>query len=91
MTTCWQLVSRELFEIFSASHFRVGLKWQNHVIIDDRFKRPADAADLLGNPTKARTQLGRSPSLTFEQLIHLMVDEDLRNLQIPQMPLRRAA
>lgn len=83
--------SRTIRDLLRIAFQQVGLKWQNYVIVDDRFKRPADAADLLGNPAKARTQLGWSPSLTFEQLIQLMVDEDLRSLPMAQMPLRRAA
>jgi GDPmannose 4,6-dehydratase len=67
---------RDLLEI-AFSH--VGLNWQDHVKIDDRFRRPADAADLLGNPAKARDQLGWKSSMTFEQLIQQMVDEDIRN------------
>ncbi len=64
----------ELLEIAFA---RVGLRWQEHVIIDDRFKRPSDACMLLGNAGKARTNLGWRTSLTFEQLVVLMVDSDL--------------
>ncbi len=80
--------SRTIRDLLRVAFQRVGLKWQNHVIVDDRFKRPADAADLLGNPAKAKTQLGWTPSLSFEELIQLMVDEDLRSYQ---MSLRRAA
>lgn len=56
---------------------RVGLNWQDHVQLDQRFKRPADPAMLLGNAQKARHQLDWQPSVTFEQLIHLMVDHDV--------------
>lgn len=69
---------RELLEIAFA---RVGLRWQDHVIVEDRFRRPADPCQLLGNPSKARAELNWQPTLTFQQLIELMVDEDLESLR----------
>lgn len=68
---------RELLEV-AFSH--VGLHWQDHVQVDNRFKRPADACQLLGNPNKAFNQLGWRPSVTFEQLVRLMVDDDLKRV-----------
>jgi GDPmannose 4,6-dehydratase len=62
----------------------VGLAWQDFVRIDNRFRRPADSHKLLGNPTKAATNLGWNRTVSFEQLIHLMVDHDVRNSQIGQ-------
>ena len=70
--------SRTIRDLLETAFRHVGLNWQDHVKIDDRFKRPADAHELLGNPAKAVTQLGWKPSVTFEQLIHLMVDEDFK-------------
>ncbi|HEV2770886.1 MAG TPA: GDP-mannose 4,6-dehydratase [Solirubrobacteraceae bacterium] len=59
---------------------RVGLDWERHVEIDPSFKRPAEVDQLIGNPAKARELLGWEPQTSFEQLIHLMVDSDLRLL-----------
>ena len=70
--------SRTIRDLLETAFRHVGLNWQDHVKIDDRFKRPADAHELLGNPAKAVRQLGWKPSVTFEQLIHLMVDEDFK-------------
>lgn len=70
--------SRTIRELLETAFSHVGLNWQDYVMIDDRFKRPVDAHELLGNPAKARRQLGWKPSITFEELIHLMVDEDLK-------------
>jgi GDPmannose 4,6-dehydratase len=58
-----------------------GLRWQDHVVIDPQFYRPAEVDLLLADPSKARTQLGWQPTLTFEGLIRLMVDSDLALLQ----------
>jgi GDPmannose 4,6-dehydratase len=65
---------RKLLEV-AFSH--VGLDWQNHVQIDDRFKRPADACQLLGNPAKSQQVLGWTRSVNFEGLVKLMVDADV--------------
>ena len=55
----------------------VGLDWQEHVIQDDRFLRPAEVDLLVGDCTKARRQLGWEPTTSFEALIRLMTDADL--------------
>ena len=47
------------------------------VRIDPRFYRPTEVEQLLGDATKARTNLGWKPSVTFEQLVELMVEADL--------------
>ena len=54
--------------------------WQDHVRIDDRFKRPAEVDLLVGDHSKATKQLGWKPETSFEQLIRLMVDADLELL-----------
>ena len=56
---------------------RVGLNWEDHVVIDEKFVRPAEVDLLIGDPTKARTVLGWKPHTTFEQLVTRMVDDDL--------------
>lgn len=70
--------SRTIRDLLETAFSHVGLNWQDHVKIDSRFKRPADAHELLGHPEKASRQLGWKPSFTFERLIQLMVDEDLK-------------
>ena len=55
---------------------RVGLNWADHVRLDDRYIRPADCCQLLGNPEKAASNLGWKPSIQFEDLVNLMVDSD---------------
>jgi GDPmannose 4,6-dehydratase len=55
----------------------VNLNWQKYVEFDDRYLRPAEVELLIGDATKARQQLGWTPSVTFEQLVALMVEADL--------------
>ena len=56
----------------------VGLNYRDYVTIDPRFIRPAEVEVLLGNPEKARTKLGWAPEVNFEQLVHMMMEEDMR-------------
>jgi len=58
----------------------VGLKYQDYVVQDEKFMRPAEVDVLLGNPAKAKAKLGWAPHTSFEQLIAMMVDADLRRL-----------
>ena len=60
---------------------RVGLRADDHVVVDDAFKRPAEVDELVGDASKARRELGWEPRTSFEELIALMVDADLARLQ----------
>ncbi len=68
----------------------VGLDWRKYVIVDPAFYRPAEVDLLLGDPTKARQQLGWTREVSFPQLVKMMVDSDLAELG-GVVPLRRAA
>ena len=59
---------------------QVGLDWEPYVRIDDAFKRPAEVDLLVGDPSKARRELGWEPTTNFEQLIRLMVQADVELL-----------
>ncbi|MDY6786032.1 MAG: GDP-mannose 4,6-dehydratase, partial [Cyanobacteriota bacterium] len=61
----------------------VNLNWPDYVEFDARYLRPAEVDILIGDPTKAKQQLGWEPSVTFEQLVKLMVDADLAALGLP--------
>jgi GDPmannose 4,6-dehydratase len=65
---------REFCEL-AFSH--VGLDWQDFVIQDERFFRPAEVDLLVGDATNARTELGWKPKTSFSELVHMMVDGDL--------------
>ncbi len=56
----------------------VGLKWEDYVIQDTEFLRPAEVDLLLGDARKAKETLGWKPEVSFENLIRMMVDHDLR-------------
>ena len=75
---------REFCEIAFA---RVGLNWEDHVAIDERFFRPAEVDLLVGDATHARTVLGWEPKTPFRDLVHMMVDADLENVARQQRDL----
>jgi GDPmannose 4,6-dehydratase len=54
----------------------VGLDWQAYTVQDPRFMRPAEVDLLIGDPSKARRQLGWQPEVSFEQLVEMMVRAD---------------
>ena len=56
----------------------VDLNWQDYVEFDERYLRPAEVELLIGDPTKAQQKLGWQPSITFKQLVALMVEADLK-------------
>jgi GDPmannose 4,6-dehydratase len=59
---------------------QVGLDWERYVVQDDRFLRPAEVDLLVGDSAKAKRQLGWEPGTSFEELIRLMTDADVRLL-----------
>jgi GDPmannose 4,6-dehydratase len=58
----------------------VGLDYRDHVVQDPRFYRPAEVDLLVAEPAKACRQLGWIPRVKFNELIHLMVDADLKRV-----------
>jgi GDPmannose 4,6-dehydratase len=54
----------------------VGLDYRDHVVTDERFRRPAEVDFLMGDASKARAALGWNPATTFEQLVAEMVAAD---------------
>jgi GDPmannose 4,6-dehydratase len=68
----------------------LGLDWEKYVKYDARYERPAEVELLIGNPEKARKQLGWEPKVRFKELVKIMVEADLdlakRELQISQLP-----
>ncbi|MEA5602963.1 GDP-mannose 4,6-dehydratase [Nostoc sp. UHCC 0252] len=58
----------------------VNLNWQDYVEFDERYLRPSEVELLIGDATKARQNLGWTPSVTFEELVSLMVEADLQAL-----------
>jgi len=58
-----------------------GLDYRNYVVVDERFFRPAEVDLLVGDPSRAREKLGWKPEVSFEQLVEMMVEADLRILR----------
>ena len=56
---------------------RASLDWQDHVVVKPEFYRPAEVHLLQGDASKARRVLGWEPTVTFEELVRMMVDHDL--------------
>jgi GDPmannose 4,6-dehydratase len=65
---------REFLEI---AFDHVNLHWQDYVVQDPRFMRPAEVDQLVGDASKARQVLGWSPSVSFAELVCMMVDADM--------------
>jgi GDPmannose 4,6-dehydratase len=59
----------------------VGLDWREYVDIDPRYYRPVEVEALLGDASKARTKLGWTPRITFQDLVRLMVDAEVAALK----------
>ncbi len=59
----------------------LGLDWERYVVSDPRFYRPAEVDLLVGDASKARRVLGWEPTVSFRELIQMMVDADLQALQ----------
>jgi GDPmannose 4,6-dehydratase len=69
---------REFVELAFAA---ADLRWEDYVVIDERFMRPAEVDLLIGDPSKAREKLGWQPRTTFEQLVTQMVHSDMERLE----------
>ena len=66
-------------ELLEKSFEAVGISdWQNYVESDPRFKRPAELHSLCGDPTKAREKLGWQPKTSFDEMIKMMVEADIK-------------
>lgn len=74
-------VSHSVQDFLSVAFESVGLKWENHYKLDDRFLRPAEVVHLVGDATKAHEKLHWRPSTDFRSLVRLMVQSDLDELK----------
>ena len=73
--------SHSVQELVEVAFARVGLDWRKHVVQDPAFLRPAEVDHLIGDASKAETGLGWTPKVSFEQLVEMMVDADLKRLK----------
>jgi GDPmannose 4,6-dehydratase len=73
-------ISHSVRDLVEVAFGHVGLDWRKHVRLDPKLIRPAEVEHLIGDSTKARTQLGWQPKVDFATLIRMMVDADLERV-----------
>ena len=69
------------------SHIQIQ-DWQNYVVIDPEFYRPAEVDFLLGVPDKAKSVLGWKPDVSFKKLVERMVESDINETQLQRSSLQ---
>jgi GDPmannose 4,6-dehydratase len=74
--------THSIAEFLELAFAEVGISdWQKHVVLDPRFKRPAELFTLQGESDKARRVLGWEPTVGFEELVKMMVEADLKRVE----------
>ncbi len=69
--------NHSVLEFVELAFAQAGLRWQDYVVQDERDMRPAEVDELLADPTKARTKLGWQPTMSFAELVRMMVTAEL--------------
>jgi GDPmannose 4,6-dehydratase len=82
-------VSHSVKRLVEVAFGHAGLEWEKYVRIDPAFLRPAEVDHLIGDASKARTILGWTPEVSFEQLVQMMVDADIARLS-GALPIHQA-
>ena len=70
--------SHSVREFLEIAFDYVGMDWQRYVSFDKKFFRPAEVDDLIADTRKAETKLGWKPTVTFRDLMQIMIDADMR-------------
>jgi GDPmannose 4,6-dehydratase len=70
-------VNRSVREFLEEAFDMAGLDLGKHVVIDEAFFRPSEVDDLRGDPSKAFKKLGWKPKISFEGLVHDMLENDM--------------
>jgi GDPmannose 4,6-dehydratase len=83
-------VTHSVRQLAATAFEHVGLDWQQYVRIDPALLRPAEVDHLIGDASKAKRVLGWEPSVSFEQLVAMMVDADIARLSRATRPLAAA-
>ncbi|HSI07920.1 MAG TPA: GDP-mannose 4,6-dehydratase, partial [Rariglobus sp.] len=77
-------------EFCQVAFARAGLDWEQYVKYDARYERPAEVDLLIGDPAKAKRQLGWEPKVRFKELVEIMVDHDIElakhEAQVAKLP-----
>jgi GDPmannose 4,6-dehydratase len=74
-------VAHSVRDLVEVAFGHIGLDWRDYVQTDPKLLRPAEVDHLIGDATKARTELGWQPSVDFRGLVEMMVDADLARLK----------
>ena len=69
--------SHSVQELVQYAFDEIGIDWRKHVVVDPKFRRPAEVDVLLGDASKARGKLGWEPKVSFPELVQMMVQADL--------------
>ena len=80
-------VAHSVRDLCRVAFGHVGLDYEKYVVVDERLYRPAEVDHLLGNPEKARAELGWKPTVAFEDLVTMMVDADIARLRGHSIPV----
>jgi len=83
-------VTHSVRQLVEAAFAHVGLDWQAYVRIDPAFLRPAEVDHLIGDASKAKRILGWAPTVSFAQLVSMMVDADIAMLSATPRPATTA-
>ncbi len=73
--------SHSVQEFLQEAFSYVGLGWEKHVDIKEQLFRPAEVDELRGNPSKAKEKLGWEAKTKFKELVHILVDADIKNVE----------
>jgi GDPmannose 4,6-dehydratase len=83
---------RSVREFVEAAFAMARLDWNKYVVFDEAFLRPAEVHELQGDSSKAAKKLGWKPKTTFHDLVHEMLEHDLKLEGVdPANHLRKAA
>jgi hypothetical protein len=77
-------VQHSVRELVQIAFDEAGLDWREHVDLDPGLLRPADISRLVGDASKARSELGWAPKTSFEELVRTMTRSDLERLSRPR-------
>ena len=70
--------SHTVSEFVELAFMHAGISdWQRYIVQDPKYMRPLDLRDLRGDSSKARKVLGWKPSVSFQELVNMMVDADI--------------
>jgi GDPmannose 4,6-dehydratase len=76
--------SHSIREFAQLAFETVGLDWEKHVVIDEKFYRPIDVTNLCGDYSKLKNNVGWEPGTNFKQLVNMMVAADTERIKDPQ-------